>query len=172
MNEMHFGFWKKPGEIPKKENIELFPANIMIKMPDINQTGIILEQINTGALESEVFKEFSAKEENGCINIILKNTRNTDFCIGFLIALSDTIKSLLDNPQNDKVSFYIEGKEAASVAVCLASYNLWAEQYLFADEAQEAAFKNMHEEVKKAILQGKDFFVKELEKRTFPQDRS
>jgi hypothetical protein len=122
--------------------------------------------------DPSVFKHFSAKEEEAMIKINITNTKNTQFCNGFLIALSDTIKEHLllaqtNQPQENqqKVLFFIKGQEAAGAAVCLASCGLWGEQYCFETKEQENAFHQYHKQVKKAIEASEKALRKQVNKK-------
>lgn len=143
------------------------PLDIMIKMPKTNQISPILQEINTGALDPEVFNHFLAKEEQECISINLSNSQNTEFCSGFLIALSDTIKGqiLSDQEPQEKVSFFIKGEEAASAATCLASCGLWGARFEFENTTQEQLFHQYHEQVVKAIEAGEKELKKQIKKQ-------
>jgi hypothetical protein len=148
-------------QVPTKVNSKSMdekPLLILIKMPSINQAASLLKEINTGAVDYAVFQQFSIQKEQSLITINIKNTQNTEFCNGFLIALSDTIQGyiLLDaNKINkEKISFFLEGSEAAAAGSCLASCGLWGEHYSFSDKAQEVLFHEYHEKIKKAIKLG------------------
>ncbi|HEV2524310.1 MAG TPA: hypothetical protein VGU44_04170, partial [Gammaproteobacteria bacterium] len=135
------------------KSLDETPLLILIKMPNINHADSLLKEINTGAIDYTVFEHFSIQNEEGLITINIKNTKNTEFFNGFLIALSDTIKGYLlsDNENKEKVSFFLEGQEAAAAATCLASCGLWGEHYSFSDKAQETLFHEYHKKFIEAI---------------------
>ncbi len=134
------------------EPLDEAPLLILIKMPNISHADSLLKEINTGAFDYSVFKHFSIQNEEGLVTINIKNTKNTEFCNGFLIALSDTIKGYLlsDNENKEKVSFFLEGREAAGAAACLAACGLWGEHYSFSDKAQETMFHEYYNKITEA----------------------
>lgn len=143
------------------------PLQIIIKMPNTSQLSPILQEINTGAPDPDVFNHFLAKEEQKCISIHLSDSHNTEFCSGFLIALSDTIKGQILNDQDpqENVSFFIKGEEAASAATCLASCGLWGATYGFENTTQEQLFHQYHNQVIKAIEAGEKELKKQLKEQ-------
>lgn len=139
------------------------PIEIIIRMPNEGHVSLLFKEINTGALDPHVFNQFSAQTQDGVIIIKIRNTHNTEFCNGFLIALSDTIKGyLLSENTQEKVSFYLDGEEAAGAATCLAACGLWAEDYVFQSKEQEILFKHYHEKLKIALSKGEKTLKQKL----------
>lgn len=145
-----------------KTNAET-PIEIIIRMPNEAHVPLLMDEINTGAPDPQVFHQFSAQVQDGAIMIKIRNTHNTEFCNGFLIAISDTIKGYqLAEKTEDKVSFYLDGEESAGAATCLASCGLWGESFVFQSKEQEILFKQYHETVKNGLSQGEKTLVQKL----------
>lgn len=142
------------------------PLDILIKMPDASHASLLMKELNTGALDPAVFNHFGAQQAQSLITLKIHNTQNTSFCNGFLIALSDTLKSHMlskDNTSDEKISFFLAGQEAAAAATCLASCGLWNQSYSFESQAQEQLFLKYHSQIQKAIEQGKAAFLKKIQ---------
>jgi 4-aminobutyrate aminotransferase-like enzyme len=154
-------FIKKSG----KPTIDHTSLTMIIKMVNEDHMLDFEHQLNKGIKNPKVLKNFSAiKQENNCISITIHNIKDTDFSGPFLLAISETLKSmLLKDAYNQKdLFFHFEGEDAVDAAVCIASHGLWQADFSFVAQTELDLFKSRHEEIKEIIIKADPLIKQEI----------
>ena len=138
------------------------PLDIIILIPDVEQASNLERTISTGILDPVVLKKFSLDRDNTFITIKINNTKDTEFCNGFLLAISATLKEMLfsNKMEINCIAFHLEGEDSAAAAICLASSGLWNASFSFSSEDELDLFQEMYQQLRDAFVKAKPIIQK------------